>query len=178
MRALVIDTETSDLISNRSIKLDLQPNVIEWYSALVNLQTGETESELNFLIKPPKPISDEITKITGITNEMLDGKSDFNHFALVIKEAIETAPLVIAHNASFDREMIDIEFERLGQTLAWPKLLCSVEATIHLTGYRLTLGALHQHLFNNEPFVGAHRAKQDVQALIRCVVELHKRGEI
>lgn len=179
MKALLLDTETSGLVSNRSIKLAEQPHIIEFYAALVDLASGKIESELDFLIKPPQPISDEITKITGITNERLVNESPFAQHGAQIKNAIENAPLVIAHNASFDREMIDIEFERLGSELKikWPSILCTVEATVHLTGYRLTLSALHEHLFG-VPFAGAHRAKHDVQALLKCCVELYKRGEI
>ena len=78
---------------------------------------------------------------------------------------------------SFDQEMIDIEAERLGQILRWQRLVCTVEQTVHLRGHRLSLSLLHQHLFD-EPFAGAHRAKVDVAALIRCSVELHKRRVI
>lgn len=177
MKALIFDTETSGLIDNRSIKLELQPHVVEWYSALVDLSTGQIENELDFLIKPPKPISDEITKITGIKNEDLNGKPDFTHFAPFIKKEIEEANFVIAHNISFDSEVLDISFERLNDKIKWPKKICSVESSVHLLGYRLTLSALHLHLFN-EPFVGVHRAKTDVAALIRCCCGLHKLGAI
>jgi hypothetical protein len=37
------------------------------------------------------------------------------------------------------------------------------------------MSALHQHLFG-EPFEGAHRAKQDTLALLRCCVELLHKG--
>ena len=177
MKSLIFDTETTGLIENRSVKLTAQPHVIDFYAALVDLRTGEIEKEWDYLIKPPKPITAEITGITGITNEMVDGKPDFAHYAPFIKQAIQEAPLVIAHNLSFDKEMIDLEFERLGQVLTWPSLSCTVEATIHLKGFRLTLSALHELLFG-QSFSGAHRAKHDVAALIRCAVELAKRGEI
>lgn len=177
MKALLLDTETSGLISNRSIKLAEQPHIIEWYSALVDFLNGTIEQELDFLIKPPQPVSDEIIKITGITNEMLKGAYDFGHYKNAIKETIENASLVIAHNLSFDMEIVALEAERHSLEIKWPQKCCTVEATIHLLGYRLTLSGLHEHLFGR-PFTGAHRAKQDAQALIRCAVELYKRGEI
>jgi len=36
---------------------------------------------------------------------------------------------------------------------------------------RMTLSALHEFLLG-EPIVGAHRARQDVQALMRCCAQL------
>jgi hypothetical protein len=73
--------------------------------------------------------------------------------------------------------MVDIEAQRLGIELRWPRLVCTVEQTIALKGYRLSLENLHKELFG-EPFEGAHRAKADVAALTRCCRELFKRGMI
>ena len=73
---------------------------------------------------------------------------------------------------------VDFEFERLGQTVTWPKRkICSAEATVHLLGYRLKLQGLYELLFE-ETLPEAHRARNDVAALTRCMVELFKRGEI
>ena len=175
MIALLFDTETDGLVENHVIPLDRQPHIIEWYSCVADLSTGEVLDELDLLIRPSAPISEDITRITHITNEMLEGKPRFLEVAPQIMSAILKAPMAIAHNASFDQEMLQLEFERIGLNLVWPPLLCTVEQTIHLKGFRLSLTALHEHLFG-EPFPEAHRAKSDVQALLRCCVELHKRG--
>lgn len=172
------DTETSGLIDNRTLPLDKQPSIIEWYSCAVDLVTGEVLWEINTLIKPPKPVSEEITRITGITNAMLEDAPTFSVVAPLIRAAIELGPRALAHNASFDMEMVELEFERLGQTIVWPRRpICTVEATLPLKGHRLNLTALHELLFS-EKFPSAHRAKNDVLALTRCAIELHKRGEI
>jgi DNA polymerase III subunit epsilon len=183
VKALLFDTETNGLITNASIKLDKQPSVIEFYACLADLNTGEIENELETLVKPPKPLSDKpnfgdkktITEITGITNEMLQDAPPFAEVAARIAKIIETAPLVISHNLSFDKEVLDFEFQRLERKLDWPQLICSVEATVFLKGYRLSMTALHEHLFG-EPFPDAHRAKVDVQALLRCCTQLKHRG--
>lgn len=182
MKAVLFDTETTGLVRNRTLKLDQQPEVIEFYACAANLKTGKITKELDTLIKPAKPLSDTpapgdkktITQITGITNEMLKNAKLFKDHAKAIIKMLSSAPVVIAHNASFDRDMIEIEAERLGIEFKWPKVLCTVEQTIHMKGHRLSMSALHQELFG-EPFLGAHRAKADVQALLKCCVELHKR---
>lgn len=177
MIAFLVDTETTGLIDNRTLPLSSQPHVTEFYGCLADLETGEVLSEVEHLIRPPIAISEEITRITGITDELLKDAPRFMDVADEIISAIEAAPLVVAHNLSFDREMIDIEAERLGRKIAWPRLLCTVEATCHLKGFRLNLQGLHEHLFG-EPFANAHRARNDVVALLRVCVELHRLGEI
>lgn len=177
MIGLIIDTETSGLISNHSIKLDKQPEVIEYFGVLTNLATGERLSEFESLIKPKNPVSQEIIEITGIDNEMLKDAPPFAAVADAIQRQIENAPVVIAQNMSFDAEMIDTEFERLGKILKWPRKICTVESTLFLKGYRLKQMQLYELLFN-ETFKDAHRARPDCEALERICVELFARGEL
>lgn len=178
MIALILDCETTNLISNHSVKLDAQPEIIEYFSALTNFSTGEREREFETLIKPKNPISAKITEITGIDNETVALAASFSERAAAIRADIESSEVVIAHNASFDVEMINIEFERLGQPLPkWPRTICTVEATIHFKGFRLKLAHLYEHLFG-ETFKDAHRARPDVEALERVCIELFERGEL
>lgn len=183
MKALIFDTETTGLTKNRTIKLDLQPEIIDFAAFLVNLKTGKILKKYQTLIKPAKALSDTpafgekktITQITGITNEMLKNAPSFKEVSKEIFTMIQKAPVVIAHNLSFDADMIEIEAERLKYELKWPRKICSVEATIAMKGYRLNLTKLHLELFGKE-FEDAHRAQSDVEALTRCCIELFKRG--
>ncbi len=182
--AVLIDCETTGLVFNHSLPLNKQPEIIEFYGCLANLETGIIANDFHTFIKPNTAISDKpvdkhkkrtITDITGIDNAMLVDKPNFAAVAPRIKDLIEQAPLVIAHNLSFDREIIDVEFERLGQTLSWPQCICTVEQTVHLKGYRLDLTTLHE-VMTNEKFLGAHRANVDVAALLRCCVAMQRDG--
>lgn len=185
MKALVFDTETTGLISSRMVQPEQLPEVIEFYGAMVDFaKTGKYQllSELNLLIKPARMIQEHkvgkqnITKITGITNAMLAEAPTFSKVAARIFLAIEKAPLVIAHNAHYDVEVLDIEAERLNYKIAWPAVLCTVEATAYMRGDRLKLVELHEMLFKQK--FTAHRAKEDTTALIRCCATLHKQGVI
>lgn len=179
MKSLVFDTETTGLIENVSVRLERQPEVIEFYGAVIS-DDGTVERELDTLIRPmTNSISPEIKKITGISPEMVENEKPFAYYASEIKELIESVDEVIAHNLTFDMDMINIEFQRLNnQVVKWPLLwTCTIEQSIHYQGKRLNLGALHEHLFG-EKFVGAHRAKIDVEALIRCVVEMRRRRDL
>lgn len=177
MKAFVFDTETTGLIRNRLIPLDDQPEIIEFYGCLVEFgpKGYKVKSEVERMFRPSKPITEEITKITGITNEMVQHCGVFRQFGPTLKKIIEGAPLVIAHNASFDKEMVEIEMQRLDIKIKWPRIICTVEQTIGMKGYRLNLSRLHEMLFN-EKFSGAHRAREDVQALVKCCSELSKKG--
>lgn len=177
MIALLLDTETTGLTPNRILRLEKQPEIIEFYGCLVDLaQATEPPlliAEFETLIKPMNKISKEITDITGINDAMVADAPSFADVHTVIANMIETAPVVLAHNLTFDRDMLDIEFERIMGTLHWPPCLCTVEQTEHLTGKRMSLSDLYASLFN-ETFK-AHRAKADVQALVRVARELYKR---
>jgi DNA polymerase III epsilon subunit family exonuclease len=177
MIALILDTETSALVPNRILRDDQLPEIIEFYAELVNLANGAILNELDCLIKPNKPVSDEIVRITGITNEMLVNQPSFKECAKDIFALIEFADVIIAHNAHYDRECLDIEAGRLPYSINWPRTICSVEQTVHLTGKRMTLSQLHEFLFKQK-FADAHRAKTDVKALTRCCRELFQRGEL
>lgn len=178
MIAVLFDTETTGLTSSRLTREDRQPEVIDFYAARVDLATGEVLEELEFLCCPHRtPIHKKITEITGLTDEDLLNKFSFCHYSEQVKSILESAPAAIAQNASFDVEMIDMEMARCKNNIEWPRLICTVEETVHLRGHRLNLTALHQEM-TGQPFADSHRAKPDTQALIRVAAELWKRGMI
>lgn len=176
-QALIMDTETTGLVDNHTLKLDKQPEVIEFYGNLVDLDSGDVLGEYHHLFKPKRKLEEEIIKITGLTDAELAKYHHFNVMAAPIKVLLESQPCIIGHNLSFDTEMLDLEFERLGAKVKWPLCICTVEQTVHLKGHRLSQSALHEFLFE-EGFADAHRAKPDVQALTRIVLELRKRNLI
>lgn len=183
MIGLAFDTETTGLIENATLPLKKQPEVIEFYGALFNDKTGKIIEELDLLIHPAliDKITEDTTSITGITNEMLEGKPKFSEAFRPILDILQKGKFQTGHNLAFDMEMLEFEFLRppLDQSVKalFTNPICTVEQTTHLKGIRLSLAALHEYLFN-EKFEGAHRAKADVMAQVRCFVELKKRGEL
>lgn len=177
MPILVFDTETTGLIANSAIPLAKQPRLIEYYGALIH-DDGTLHSELEFICNPGVAISDEIKRITGLSDTDTAGQPSFSHYASAVQKQIEQADGVVAHNLSYDMSIVDNEMQRLGSSLVWPdRRVCTVEATQHYKGFRLSLQALHEHLFG-EGFPSAHRARHDVGALIRCWKELVSRDDV
>lgn len=179
MRHLILDTETTNLIHNSLQPIHKQPRILEFFGFVIDDSQDWAEAgTLHSYINPDTPISAEVTKITGITQAMVAGKPKFLEFAPVLKRFLEESDMVVAHNMSYDQAVIDFEFKRLGQSIAWPLgRVCTVEATEHFKGHRLNLGALHTELFG-VGFEKAHSAEHDVRATARCYVELVKRGVV
>lgn len=177
MKAICFDTETDGLVINRTLRLEKQPEIIEFYACVADLSTGAIGAEVHRLCKPKTPIDEKgkAHKAVGLTNAMLADEQPFAAYADEVKAFMEQGLPVIAHNVSFDVEMVDIELERLGKKLAWPPCICTVEQTVHVKGYRMSMNDLHEYLFG-ERFEGAHRANIDVAALVRCATELYRRG--
>ncbi len=173
----IFDTETTGIPSSRLIDLDKQPEIIEFTAIKFDLEKDDIIKEYDFLVKPKKEIPEEITEITSITNAMVSDALLFKDRVLEIKDALENADAVIAHNLSFDKEIVEIELERIKDTINWRRLICTVEATMCIKGYRLSLTDLHKDL-TGDPFAGAHRSRSDVEALLRCVKVLYIRGFI
>jgi DNA polymerase III epsilon subunit-like protein len=175
IQALVIDTETTGLIDNPARRLALQPEIISFASVSVNFLVGVISHEYYRLFKPQKPISEEIRRITGLTNELLSNAPYIEDHLDDIIEKIEHAPLVIGQNIQFDRNMIDIECDRYRKVVEWPTCIDLVQHAIYLKGYRLTLSDLYMELFK-ENFQGAHKANIDVEITAKCSIEMHRRG--
>lgn len=175
MRALCFDTETSGLIDNPARRLALQPEIISFASVNVDLAEGIISGAHYRLYKPNKPISQEIVKITGLTNEMLmHARTILNDIDEIIAR-LEAAPVIIGQNIQFDKSMIELECARYERNIKWPPLLDLVQNAIYVKGYRLTLTDLHMELFGRA-FPDAHKANVDVEITARCAIEMFKRG--
>ncbi len=177
MRILFLDTETTALVKNSARKLNKQPFILEFCGIGFD-EAGVEQYMLNQMFSHHLPIPDEVKRITGLTDEMLVGKPAFKELADTVEEFIAGVDRVVVHNLSYDKAVIDYEFARLDRRIEWPAdRLCTVEATEHLKGHRLSLIALHELLFGCA-FEGAHRAETDVRSLAKCYFELVNRGEI
>jgi DNA polymerase III epsilon subunit-like protein len=178
MKVIVFDCETTGLLGNTIVRETQLPEIVECYACLVDLLNDDPPlAEVDFYAKPKRPMPTELEEKTKITNKMLEDKLPFAKNARRIRDFLQNGPAVVAHNCSFDTEMLEIELRRCNLDIVWPRKICTVEQTVHLQGKRLSLGALHEHLFGHK-FKDAHRAKIDVQALVRCCRELYHIGEL
>lgn len=177
---ILFDTETTGFINAIDAPLKNQPKIIELFALKLNDQTLAVEDELELLIDPKQTLTAEIVGITGITDDMVRGQGEFPIHLPEISEFWLGQRWMAAHNLTYDADMLELELRRCGAVnrFPWPpKRLCTVEASEHLKGRRLKLIDLHTLLFG-VGFEKAHRARNDVEATHRCMVELKALGDI
>lgn len=172
MIGIAWDTETTGLPLHPEAPLQLQPRIIEFGSVLFDRE-GNILSRLSMLIDPGVQISDEITKITGITNEDLRGKPKFADVWPVIKEEFAKAELIAAHNLPFDKSLVEFDLRRIDllETFQWPRhQLCTAQAYQEEWGKRPRLLQLYEHVFG-VPLHQTHRADEDAEALVQIIIK-------
>ena len=169
MISIVFDTETTGLLLPRTAGLEKQPRIIEFGCA--RMAGAEIASEHNWLINPEMEISEEITKITGITNEDLVGKPTFLEVLPEIEEVFAGTTNLLAHNAHFDKTMLANELERAARTgFPWPEnIICTINEYRHeFGGKNMKLTALYLRKLGRE-LQQTHRALDDVKAMIEIL---------
>lgn len=127
------------------------------------------------LINPETPIPAFITKLTGISNEMVENAPKFYEVAKDIIEITRDA-VFVAHNCSFDYGMVRKEFRELGYNYEREQL-CTVKTSRKifpgLPSY--SLGNLCKSL--NVKLANHHRAEDDALATVKIFELLHQNAE-
>lgn len=91
---------------------------------MVKIIAGEVVDTYQTLINPQRRIPTTITRLTGISNDMVVNAPLFAEIAQHIASFTQEA-VFVAHNVNFDYGFIKQEFARLEQTFKRPKL-CTV----------------------------------------------------
>lgn len=172
-KLLFIDTETTGLPLPLGAELHRQPKIIEIGGVLFDTETDRIEESFGQFIDPGEAISEEISEITGITNEDLKGQPTFGQYLTHLVDWFEKADVLIAHNAEFDVNMIRIENHRLIESgevnidVPFPKkIICTVKEFSLIMGYDPRLSAAYEH-FTGEKLDQKHRALDDAHALAK-----------
>lgn len=177
---IAFDTETTGLLVPSAADLHLQPYIIEIYACKFDKDYNFI-SDLQTFIRPPIPVSKKITEITGITDDMLIGAPSFVQCYDRIADFFLGEDTVYAHNCSFDTGVLCVELQRYGweYKFPWPKnQICTVEKSFPIKNRRMNLQELHALATGKPEIIGAHRAKTDVAALVKCIMFLEKEGFI
>ncbi|MEZ4413278.1 MAG: 3'-5' exonuclease [Gemmatimonadales bacterium] len=159
---VVVDVETTGLDTARDKIIEFcgVPFEFEKESGRI-LTVGEAVSCLE---DPGRPIPAEVTRLTGITDEMVAGKSiDEQAVAAMLAEV----GLVIAHNAGFDRPFVDRRLASF-KGKAWA---CS-QREVPWKALGVSSGALEFLLMKRcQLFFDGHRADADCHAVLRLLQE-------
>jgi DNA polymerase III epsilon subunit family exonuclease len=162
---VVFDTETTGLLEPMGTALYLQPHVIEIYAAALDKNFNLVQ-EFESFVKPSISIPKHITKINGITDEMVANAPTFAEILKPLSDVFSGCSEVVAANLSFDLGILRTELKRNKRTMVCPSLyFCTIEQSMHLKGYRLSNDKLYK-IATGKELIGAHRAKADVMATI------------
>jgi len=171
---ILLDTETTGAPEPMLVPLDQQPRIIELGALKVDNKSLKVLDSIHFLCNPGMSIPAEITKVTGITDEMVSKEKKFVTYVAKLSQFFLGEDTLVAHNEAFDHRMLELELERLGRLtqFPWPiNRICTVERTQARTGKFLKLSELYQKLFGKDPDQ-KHRALGDVEILHEVCIKL------
>lgn len=103
-RGVLIDTETTGLDQETDEVIELALLPFEYERETGRVVSVDDAAALSAFREPSFAIPPEATRLHGITNEMVKGKIID---PAQVKAIIDPAHLVIAHNAAFDRPMVE-----------------------------------------------------------------------
>lgn len=165
---IVYDTETTGLVKHPSAPLAKQPRLIEFGGMALSLKDGSVKARFKQLVHPGMDVSDEITRITGITNEELEGQPQFPKAWPTISKFLRKGTVFLAHNEPFDHAIIDYELARHGLSFDWPPTFCTISLYRERWGRDMKLTELYASIVGKE-LDQKHRALSDVEALVEIV---------
>jgi DNA polymerase III epsilon subunit-like protein len=169
----VFDTETTGLLKPDVSDLTKQPKIIEFAICELDRQYNVIDQH-SWLINPGEPITEEITKITGLTNDDLKDKPRFIEVLPEIAKVFRRLDRVVAHNNPFDHGMLVNELKRLGLDHKFPypqEWVCTVQLANELIyGRRARMIELYKDTMGRE-LDQTHRALDDVMALVDIIRE-------
>ncbi len=84
--------------------------------AMVRTVNGQIEKTFDTLVYPERPIPEEASRVSGITDQMVWGKPRFSEIRADIEQMAEGSVLV-AHNAPFDLAFLHVESQGCGQEM-------------------------------------------------------------
>lgn len=157
-RGVFVDTETTGLDPDTDEVIELAVLPFEYErdtGAIVRVDAG---AALSAFRQPSFPIPPESSKVHGITNEMVAGQAIDPER---IRALIEPAHLVIAHNATFDRPMVEKHWP-IFEEKHWA---CSF-AEIDWKSEGVGSAKLDYLLWSRGWFHGGHRALSDAEAAL------------
>ncbi len=183
MKIFVFDTETTWFINKKETDLEKQPKIIQFAWILWELKNGKfSELErVDILIDPKMPIPYGSSQVHHIYDIDVKDSPGIEEVIDKIIHYINLPDIVIWHNIEYDESMVKLELKRLEKEFEYkPKqVVCTMKNSVDFCAIQWNwerfkypkLWELHKKLFW-EYFAWAHDALTDVEATLRCFVDL------
>ena len=162
--ATIIDLETMGMDAKIDEIIELGLLSFSFSNQSGILSVIDTYNELN---EPGRPIPEEITKITGITNDDVKGRAiDWE----LIAKLLEKTHLIICHNTRFDRNFLELQTPEFIKTIIEKKAFgCTIgDIDWILRGYESS--KLEYLNFKLGYFYDGHRALTDCWATFNLLI--------
>jgi DNA polymerase-3 subunit epsilon len=138
----------------------------------VKMINGEIVDKWSSLINPQRHISSFITKLTGISNDMVTDAPLFSEVADSLTRFMQNC-IFVAHNVNFDYGFFKQEFQRINRNFAMPKLCTVRETRKYFPGLKsYSLGNLCETF--DIPLHSHHRALCDAEAAAVLLQMIHQ----
>ena len=160
---VALDLETTGFIPEQSEPIEV---------GAVRIRNGEVVETFNRLIKPSRPIRENITELTGIRNEDVANAPSPEEVLQEFHAFLGDATIV-AHNVDFDVPFLTHHFRRFGLELTNPTIDTLALSHLLLTGikrFRLNQVAKHLKISQEQH----HRAMDDAFVCGKIFVRLTK----
>lgn len=141
----------------------------------VRVRGGRILDRFQTLLNPQRPIPGGITRLTGISQEMVADAPYFSDVADDFEEFVGDS-IFVAHNVAFDYRFIAAEFARIGRTFRRPRLCTCATMRRLYPGHRsYSLAALCAAY--DIPLNQHHRALCDAEAAAELLILINERRQ-
>jgi DNA polymerase III subunit epsilon len=185
VKILVFDTETTGFIDKKNPSTEGQPFIVQFAWILGEIDQGKYKeiSRKNILIHPGVSIPYAASQVHHIYDIDVQKSPKMSEVIDDIMSFLWEADCLIGHNIEYDEDMLKLELRRYQKLHLYhpSQVLCTMKSTVDFcalqgNGERFKypkLWELYKKLFG-EYFIGAHDAMTDVEATLRCFLELEK----
>ncbi|MES2205948.1 MAG: exonuclease domain-containing protein [Pseudomonadota bacterium] len=141
----------------------------------VKIKNHQVIDEWHSLINPQRSIPAYITRLTGISNDMVKEAPVFNEVAEDLHAFMKDA-IFVAHNVNFDYGFIASEYKRLEKPFRYPKLCTCTGMRRHYPGHS-SYGLANLCSIYDINLETHHRALCDAKAAGKLLTLINKKRE-
>lgn len=168
---IILDIEGTSLPLAKAAPQEEQPRIAEIAALKLDTETLGLVDTFSTFVHPGIEVPREFTKITGITDEMLEGAPSFARIYPDLAKFFTGTDTLVAHNLPYDRGVLAFELARIDRShrFPWPmNHICTVELTEHFEGKPLKQEYLFEAITRTEANQ-SHRAFDDALQLLEIV---------
>lgn len=162
--AASLDTETTGFV-------EPDHRIVEVYIDLIDLRSRKKLFSYNQRINPKRNMPAEAQRVHGISMSDLLNQPDWEQIGPRVHKIIGKSSMVVAHNAQFDVDFLNMEFKRIGLAPITQPSFCTMENGIWATPHGKKPSLMELCFACEVPYDPslAHAAEYDVDRMNECL---------